>query len=341
MPSNTLNAPSHTPQIAVIGCGYWGKNLVRNYSQLGALKAIVDHHEDNTARLSKEFNVNIATLDEVLSDKEINGVVIATPGPTHFQLAQQALRAGKHVYVEKPLTLSVASAETLIREARQTKRIVMVGHLLRYHGAFEKLLSLVEEGALGRVRHVISTRFNMGKILSDEDVLWALGPHDISMVMALLGRAPQNVRAYGNDFLRSGIADHVNIRLDYGANVVADIRLSWMHPHKEHKLTVIGEKGMIVFDDLAPWDSKLTLYRPQLDWTDPSVIPAIPAPENIALEPSEPLRRECMHFLECIAQNSKPLTDDQEAIAVLGILERAAKDMQISSPVPEMKKAHS
>ena len=336
-----MNAQIATPQVAVVGCGYWGKNLVRNYSQLGALKAIVDHHEDNTARLSKEFNIKVATIEAVIADAAISGIVIATPGPSHFELAQQALRAGKHVYVEKPLTLSVASAEALAREARKANRILMVGHLLRYHGAFEKVLSLVQNGTLGPVRHVLSTRFNMGKILADEDVLWALGPHDISMVMALLGRAPQGVHAQGNDFLRPGIADHVTLRLDYGDNIAADIRLSWMHPHKEHKLTVIGEKAMLVFDDLAPWESKLTLYRPQLDWNDPDVIPSLPAPEHIPLEPSEPLRRECAHFLECIADGTAPLTDDQEAIAVLRVVERAAQDMQISSPHSQIKKAHS
>lgn len=315
---------SPTPKVAVVGCGYWGKNLVRNYAALGALGALVDHHQAHLEPLLAQFGCKAASFEDVLSDEAMNAVVIATPGKTHFALAMAALNAGKDVFVEKPMVLSVTQAEQLAKKATETKRILMVGHVLRYHAAYLKLEELAREGVLGNIRHIISTRYNLGKILDDEDVIWALAPHDLSMITGLLGTDPASVTAQGNSFLREGIADIATLRLDYQNGNSADVRLSWMHPVKEHKLTVIGDKAMAVFDDTLGWDSKLTLYRPALDWSDPDVIPAAGAPEKIALPPSEPLRAECEHFLASIANRTQPVTNHEEGLAVTRILERAA-----------------
>jgi len=333
------NSNPQTPRIAVIGCGYWGKNLVRNYAQLGALAAICDHHKELTDSLAAQFGGGVKTFEEILADKSIDAIVIATPGPTHFDLAMSALNAGKHVFIEKPMTLSAVTAEALAKKAEEQKRILMVGHVLHYHAAFAKLKELVKAGALGRIRQVISTRFNLGKILDDEDVVWALAPHDVSMIISLLGDKPLNVSAHGNSFLREGIIDAATLRLDYEDEASAEIRLSWMHPVKEHKLTVIGENAMAVFDDTQAWESKLTIYRPALDWKNPAVIPAPGTPKKISIPPSEPLREECAHFLNCIATGTQPITDQREGLAVTRIIEAAsallgAKNSFISQTSP-------
>jgi predicted dehydrogenase len=332
---NNTNKPSHSrnwPRVAVIGCGYWGKNLVRNFAALDVLAALADHHPEHVNALIAQFGGSAKTFEEVLADKSIPAVVIATPGHTHFELALAALNAGKHVFVEKPMTLSFASAETLARKAEKSKLTLMVGHVLRYHGAFVKLHAMAQAGAFGRIRHVISTRFNLGKILDDEDALWALSPHDISMIISLLGPNPSSISAYGNSFLREDIIDVATLRLDYDGQASAEIRLSWMHPVKEHKLTVIGEKAMAVFDDTQGWENKLTVYRPDLDWDNPAIIPAPGAPEKISLSPSEPLREECVHFLECVATSQQPLTHHREGATVTRIIEEASMQLAAMRP---------
>lgn len=337
-----MPVPLKTTKLAVIGCGYWGKNLVRNFASLGTLAAIADHNKKHTDALSVQFSVPAAEFEHTIQDPEISAIAIATPGPSHFDLAMQVLQAGKHVFVEKPMAMSVKEAEILGREAERQQRILMVGHVLRYHTAFRKLEELAQAGELGRIRHVTSTRFNMGKILSDEDAVWALAPHDISMVLAMLGPRPEHVTAWGDAFLRGGIADMATLRLEYPNNVSAKIRLSWMHPYKEHKLTVIGEKGMAVFDDTQGWDAKLTLYRPELDWNNPAVIPTMPVPQKIALQQSEPLLNECEHFLSCINTGRQPVTNHHEGLNVIRILEQASKALDLNNhPLSPQQRAFS
>jgi UDP-2-acetamido-3-amino-2,3-dideoxy-glucuronate N-acetyltransferase len=329
--------PQTVPRVAVIGCGYWGKNLVRNFAQLGALASIADHHKEHADALTAQFGGKVETFETILKDPSIAAVVIATPGHTHFDLGMSALKAGKHIFIEKPMTLSAVTAEALAKKAVETKRILMTGHVLHYHAAFARLKELAKAGTLGRIRHIISTRFNLGKILDDEDVVWALAPHDVSMIISLLGASPAAVTAQGNSFLRKGIIDVATLRLDYADEASAEIRLSWMHPVKEHKLTVIGEKAMAVFDDTLGWDEKLTLYRPGLDWKNPVVIPAAGAPEKIALPQSEPLREECAHFLHCVSTNTQPLTDHAEGLAVTRIIEKASAMLGNKNAEPRIR----
>lgn len=312
------------PRVAVVGCGYWGKNLVRNMSELGVLAALVDHSAARLAELTAKHGGRAATFEEVLADASIGAVVIATPGPSHHALASAALAAGKHVYVEKPIAMTGADVEDLIATGDGAGRTLMVGHILRYHPAFARLQALVAEGAIGRLRHVVSTRFNLGKILTDEDVLWSLGPHDLSMVTALLGAEPVRVTCAGDAFLRPGVTDLCNLRLTYAEGTSAEIRLSWMSPFKEHKLIVWGETGVLIFDDTRPWEEKLTLRRIGLDWANPAVTPDPGTTEPLPLPPGEPLKAECRHFLDACANGTRPTTDGREGLAVTRLLERAS-----------------
>jgi UDP-2-acetamido-3-amino-2,3-dideoxy-glucuronate N-acetyltransferase len=318
---------SKGPRVAVVGCGYWGKNLVRNFAELGALEALVDADQERAAELAGRHGGRPMTFAEVLAAPDIAAVVLATPGPAHFAQALDALDAGKHVYVEKPLTMSVPHAEQLVARAAERGRALMVGHILRHHAAFATLAEMVRAGAIGRPRHVLSTRWNLGKILADEDVLWSLAPHDLSMVTALLGLAPEHVTCQGDAFLRPGVADMATVRLTYAAGASAEIRLNWMAPFKEHRLIVWGETGCLIFDDTKPWEEKLVLRRMALDWADPPVTPGAGTTEPVPLPPSEPLKAECRDFLAAIAEGRPPLTDGREGLAVVALLARAERSM--------------
>jgi UDP-2-acetamido-3-amino-2,3-dideoxy-glucuronate N-acetyltransferase len=327
VPSPAPNA-TRWPRVAVIGCGYWGKNLVRNFAELGVLAALVDSHEERTAALAQKHGAQVRGFEEVLADEDIGAVVVATPGPAHIVHAMAALEAGKHVYVEKPLAMSLADARRLVERAETWGLTLMVGHILRYHAAFARLEAMASEGVIGPVRHVVSTRFNLGKILSDEDVIWSLAPHDLSMVTALLGPEPDRVHCLGEDFLRPGISDVATIRLVYGTRASAEIRLSWIAPIKEHRLTATGEKGSLIFNDVLTWPEKLVLRRPVLDWADPAVQPDPGTIEAIPLDTSEPLKAECQHFLDAVSSGTRPRTDGAEGAVVIRLIERALASLK-------------
>lgn len=316
------------PRVAVVGCGYWGKNLVRNFAELGVLSGLVDHHAELVAMLSAKHGGAVMGFDDVLSNEAIGAVAIVTPGPSHFDLARQALEAGKHVYVEKPMTMSAVEARQLAAIAATGKRTLMGGHILRYHAAFERLAELAMAGEIGTLRHVISERLNLGKILKDEDAIWALAPHDLSMILALMGREPETVHCTGDALLRPGITDLATLRLTYAGNRSAEIRLSWMAPIKQQRLTVMGEQGMLVFDDTRGWSEKLTLFKPGLNWVDPAVQPDPGTPVFVDIPQSEPLKAECRHFLDCAVNGSEPRTDGAESAAVLALIERAQASLK-------------
>jgi UDP-2-acetamido-3-amino-2,3-dideoxy-glucuronate N-acetyltransferase len=311
------------PRVAVVGCGYWGKNLVRNFAELGVLDTLVDPAQDRAGDLAAKHGGRVRNYDAVLADNSVEAVVIATPGPSHVTLAVAALESGKHVYVEKPLAMSLADSSRIAERAEALGRTLMVGHILRYHAAFVRLEEMARGGTIGPVRHIVSTRFNLGKILDDEDVIWSLAPHDLSMVTALLGREPDRVHCLGEAFLRPGITDLATIRLVYGDRASAEIRLNWIAPMKEHRLTAIGEKGSLVFNDVLPWPEKLVLRRPALDWADPAVQPDPGTIEAVPLDTSEPLKAECRHFLDAVANRIRPRSDGVEGVAITCLIERA------------------
>jgi UDP-2-acetamido-3-amino-2,3-dideoxy-glucuronate N-acetyltransferase len=316
-------------KVAVIGSGYWGKNLVRNYYELGALKLICDKNETVLAGFKKQYpGVDTClALHEVLSRKDIDGVVIATPAETHYTLAREALLVDKHVYVEKPLVLDEREGEELIDLALERKRVLMVGHLLQYHPAFVRLKELVSKGDLGRINYIHSHRLNLGKIRREENILWSFAPHDISMILSLAREEPESVMTTGGFYLHKKIADVTTTHFDFASGLRAHIFVSWLHPFKVQELVVVGDRKMAVFDDTRPWGEKLLLYPHEIKWQDNVPVPAKAEPEKVDIPQAEPLRVECQQFLECMTNGKQPITDGREGLKVLKILNASQRSL--------------
>ncbi len=315
--------------VAVIGSGYWGKNLVRNYHELGALKLICDKNETVLAGFKQQYPEvdTCLALHDVLSRKDIDGVVIATPAETHYTLAREALLANKHVYVEKPLVLDEREGEDLISLADERKRVLMVGHLLQYHPAFVRLKELASKGDLGRINYIYSHRLNLGKIRREENILWSFAPHDISMILSLAQEEPESVLTTGGFYLHKKIADVTTTHLDFPSGLRAHIFVSWLHPFKVQQLVVVGDRKMAVFDDTLPWGEKLLLYAHEIKWQDNVPVPAKAEPEKLDIPQAEPLRVECQRFLESITNGKQPLTDGREGLRVLKILNASQRSL--------------
>jgi UDP-2-acetamido-3-amino-2,3-dideoxy-glucuronate N-acetyltransferase len=325
-------AGSGQPQVAVLGCGHWGRNLVRTFAERGALAAVVDPDAEAAAALAERHGTVARSLDEVLADPAVDAVVIAAPAARHGELALAVIGAGKHVYVEKPLALDVAEAEAVVEAAERAGVVLMVGHLLQYHPAFLALRSLVADGSLGQLRYLYSNRVNLGRFRREENILWSFAPHDLSMLLALVGDEPDHVSAVGATFLSSGIPDVTTTHLGFPGGQRAHVFVSWLHPFKEQRLVVVGSDAMAVFDDLQPWESKLTVYEHGVSWDGATPVP-VPAEGNpIPLEVAEPLGLECDHFLDCVRDGSVPRTDGREGLRVLRVLDAAQRSL--ASPPP-------
>lgn len=309
-------------KIAVVGSGYWGKNLVRNYHQLGNLSLICDKNEIILKSFKEQYPEieSCLAFNEVISKNDIHGVVIATPAETHYRLAREALLANKHVYVEKPLVLDEKRGQELIDLAREKQLILMVGHLLQYHPVFVHLKMIVSTGELGRINYIYSHRLNLGKIRREENILWSFAPHDISMILSLAGELPENIYATGGNYLHQKIADVTTTHLEFPSGLRAHIFVSWLHPYKEQKLVVVGDKKMAVFDDTRPWENKLLLYPHQIKWQNNIPVPDKADPERPNIQQKEPLKQECLQFLKSIADGHRPFTDGNEGLRVLRIL---------------------
>ncbi|MBU1273950.1 MAG: Gfo/Idh/MocA family oxidoreductase [Proteobacteria bacterium] len=313
--------------IAVIGCGYWGKNLVRNYQELGALRLVCDSDAGRLEKVKEQYP-EIETSHnpmQAFARDDISGVVIATPAESHYDLAKAALNAGKHVFVEKPLVLDQFQGNELVELARQRELVLMVGHLLQYHPAFIKLKEMAQAGELGRINYICSHRLNFGKIRREENILWSFAPHDISMILTLAGEMPNKVMATGGYYLHQEIADVTTTHLDFPSGLKAHIFVSWLHPFKEQKLVVVGDSKMAVFDDTLPWGEKLLIYPHKINWQNHQPVPNQGQPETVVVPQIEPLRNECQHFLGCIANNEQPLTDGSEGLSVLEILKASQR----------------
>lgn len=314
-------------KIAVIGCGYWGKNLVRNMAQLGVLSAVVDGTPAGRAR-AKEIAPDadvFANVDEVLSNPEIVAVVIATPAETHALLVEQALNAGKDVLCEKPLTLRLEDGKRLVQLAKTEQRILMVGHLLEYHPAVRKMIDMCQQGKLGKIFYVYSNRLNLGKIRREENILWSFAPHDIAIILRLLGDIPYEVIATGGSYLQPNIADTTITQMLFNNGVRAHIFVSWLHPFKEQRFVVIGEKNIISFDDV---DKKLILHHQHVDFDiERMPIPVRGEGEEISFAVDEPLRLECEAFINAINTRWPPLTDGDSALNVLNVLQAAQRSL--------------
>ena len=315
-----MTVRTEAPKVAVVGCGAWGTNVARCFAELGALAAVVDHHPERANALAGRHGVRAVPLEAALADPAIAGIAVATQPSTHRPIAEAALEAGKHLLVEKPLTLDRDGSEALVRDAAARGRVLMVGHILRFHPGFAALQRLVAGGALGRLRRIHASRLNLGAIRAEEDALWCLAPHDVSMILALAGESPTAVTGFDERPLGRAPADAAMLRLGFASGLSATIQVSWLHPIKEHRLAVIGSEAMAVFDDTKGWGEKLTLYRHRVT---PELRIERGTPEAVPVEPGEPLKEECRHFLRCIAEGTAPLTGGVEALAVADVLVRA------------------
>jgi UDP-2-acetamido-3-amino-2,3-dideoxy-glucuronate N-acetyltransferase len=315
--------------IAVVGCGYWGKNLVRNFAELRALHTICDVDPtklEDYKSLSPQVKLQ-TDYHKVLADGEIQGVVIATPAVTHYLMAKEALRSGKDVLVEKPLALEVEQGEELVELAEKGKRVLLVGHLLEYHPAVVKLKELIDKGELGKINYIYSSRLNLGKFRTEENILWSFAPHDISVILLLLGEMPQELSAHGGYYLHQDIADITLTTLGFKNGVKAHIFVSWLHPYKEQKLVVVGDKKMALFDDANPKD-KLFLYSHEIEWVDRKPIPHQKQPEPVAVPLDEPLKIECQDFLTCIQTRKRPRVDGRKGLEVLQVLAHCQRSLE-------------
>jgi UDP-2-acetamido-3-amino-2,3-dideoxy-glucuronate N-acetyltransferase len=324
--------------VAVVGAGYWGKNLVRNFHDLGVLSLVCDANRSIEAGFRHDYE-NVRFCQEyaaVLSDPSIDAVALATPAVTHFEMAKAALEAGKDVFVEKPLAIDVRHGEAVVALARATRRIVMVGHILRYHTGILKLQQLIRDGVLGKINYLYSNRLNIGKIRTEENILWSFAPHDISVMLALLNEMPSRVSCQGGGYLNHDVTDVTLSHFDFPSGVQAHIFVSWLHPVKEQRLVVVGSEMMAVFDDTA--EHKLRLYPHRVEWKNrvPTAVKA--NAEIVALEDREPLRSECEHFVECVTSRRSPVSDGAEGLRVLRVLDacqRALVDGVVTlEPVP-------
>jgi len=327
------------PQVAVFGCGYWGKNLVRNFHALGALRWACDVQEEPLRQAQKDFGVRTSRdLNSILQDDQVEGVVIAAPAVEHFALARKSLLAGKDVFVEKPLSLRSSEGRELIALARDGKRILMVGHILEYHPAIHALKELVRKGELGRIQYIHSSRLNLGKLRTEENILWSFAPHDISAILYLLGETPARASAQGGSYLNPPLVDTTLSTLDFASGVKAHIFVSWLHPFKEQKLAIVGSNKMAVFDDVQS-ENKLTLYAHHINWFDRKPVAERDGGQVIPILKAEPLRLECAHFLECIRTRQRPRTDGESALRVLEILEACEHSLREKGVPVEVQKS--
>ena len=310
-------------KVAVIGCGHWGKNLLRNFFELGALNSISDPSEDLCRKFSAEYNVPALDYSEVL-ESDCDGVVISAPARLHASLAQEAFAAGKHVYVEKPLAMTLEEADAIIDAGRKANRHLMVGHLLQYHPIFARLRDLVKQGALGEMQYMYSNRFSLGKIRAEEDVLWSFAPHDISMILSLTDRLVKSVRCEASDILQKNICDVARVRIEFEDGLTGHISCSWLHPYKEQKLVLVGNKGMAVFDDTLEWSQKLALFEHKVDMNTLPPEPQKSDVRYVEVPEAEPLKIECQYFLDLMNGKARPLTDGFEGRAVLEVLTEAS-----------------
>lgn len=307
-------------KVAVIGCGYWGRNIVRTVHELGALAAVADVAPKAAEAEAAKYGVTAMPIDAIIAARDIAGVLIATPAETHKSLALQALASGKHVFVEKPLALSVAEGLEMKAAAEAAGRTLMVGHLLQYHPAFVALRELVRRGELGALRYAYSNRLSLGKFRLEENAMWSFAPHDVSMILSLFGEQPHSCSWSGGAYVTAGVEDECRLDMAFSGGRRAHVFASWLHPFKEHRLVVVGETAMAVFEDSAAGADKLRLYKYAIERSGRSLEPSKSPPVAIHYSDEQPLKMECAHFLDCVAGRSRPLTDANEGLAVLRVL---------------------
>ncbi|MDW8132714.1 MAG: Gfo/Idh/MocA family oxidoreductase [Candidatus Calescibacterium sp.] len=325
-------------KLSQIGLGYWGENIFRNVIKI--LKSnenidsflIFDTDKEKPKYILSKYSEDIkntkvtiaSNIEDLISS---DAVLISTPASTHYELAKFFLKTQKHVFVEKPLALNTQQAIELKTLSEQNQKILMIGHLLLYHPAVRKLKELIKQGKLGKIHYIYSNRLNLGKLRTEENILWSFAPHDISVILYLLDEEPTNVEAFAGSYITENIFDITLTTMEFSNNIKAHIFVSWLNPFKEHKLTVIGSNGMIVFDDLS--QEKLFFYPHKIEWKEGKIPTTQKSdPQVIETEKSEPLYNEILHFIECIEHNKQPLTNADEAIRVLRIIEKSEESIK-------------
>jgi len=328
---------SHSERyVAVVGCGYWGKNLVRNFAELGVLRAICDANDETLMAFQQQYGAEgVTSFHQVLAMPDVQAVVIATPAATHAELVLQALAAGKDVFVEKPLALTLEDALKIQAIAQKHDRILMVGHLLEYHPALVKLRTLMDDGKIGKLQYLYSNRLSTGKVRTEENVLWSFAPHDICAILGCVGQLPRSVQAVGSTHLGT-VEDVCWINLEFDHNIKAHIFVSWFHPFKEQRLVVTGDYGSLVFDDVSS-DSKLVFYEQTVELQQHTPVLKKVAQSSIPLPSGEPLKAECQHFLDCIQSRQTPITGIQNGIDVLTVLQAAQQSLKSQGKVITLK----
>jgi len=321
-------------KIGIIGAGNWGINLVRNFCKISGTDniSVCDLDNKRLSLIESEYTgiKTFLNYDEIISSGEIESIVVSTPAETHYEIAKKALLAGKHVFVEKPMTLEVDESEELIEIAKSNRLTLMVDHLLIYHPVICRMKELIEKGELGKIYYLYSQRLNLGVVRSKENALWSLGPHDISVVLYLLNEFPSRIEASGGVYIQESqkIEDAVFLHLSFPSGVDVHAHLSWLDPHKTRKMTIVGDKKMVVFDDMEP-RNKLTIFDKGVEWTEKGGISVrygdIYIPSIILYEP---LKAVCEHFIYCVENSQKPKSDGDSGLKVLKVLKKAQESLE-------------
>jgi UDP-2-acetamido-3-amino-2,3-dideoxy-glucuronate N-acetyltransferase len=319
--------------IAVVGCGYWGKNLVRNFSELEVLSSICDPDTEIANKYASQYNVKNSSFIEIINDLNIKGVVLAVPAPLHASMAIEAMNKGKHVFVEKPIAMNETEAELMITTAKKNNVKLMVGHLLQYHPIFKKILKIVNANEIGELNYIYSNRLSFGKIRTKEDIIWSFAPHDISMILSLAGQDPEFIITKSTSIIQKNIADTATIHMEFKSGLKSHISVSWLHPYKEHKLVVSGKSAMLVFDDTKPWNEKLALYPYEVVSSKGIINLKKSDVKYLEVPEEEPLKNECQDFIDVVEKNIKPMTDGAEGLRVVKVLSAASKSKTINEAV--------
>lgn len=332
-------------KLGIIGCGYWGANLVRNFHQTDdcVIKTVSESSESRREYVKENYpDIDVTPVyNDLLNDKEIDAIIIATPASSHFPAASESLMAGKHVFVEKPLSLNSKDAEELVSLADKTGKILMVGHTVIYNEPIVKVKELIDSGELGEIYYAYASRVNLGKVRSDVNVMWNLAPHDVSVLLYLLSKKPIKVAARGFSYIQENIEDVVYLNIGFENNINAQIHLSWLDPNKRREITIVGSKKMLVYDDISP--ERIKIYDKGIDkqnkneylgeYKDFGEYQLIQRAGDMMIPKvniNEPLKIECQHFIDCINSGEEPITSGRSALDVIRILEAANSSLKNS-----------
>ena len=323
-------------KLGLIGAGYWGKNLIRDFNKIGFIDTICEINDELIDEYKKTYpNLNYTNKwSDLLDNTEITAICVSLPAEMHYKFVKEALLADKDVYVEKPITLDIDEAKELVDIANEKQKILMVGHLLHYHPAVQKIKEIIANGEIGKVKNIIANRFNLGIFRTQENVLWSFAPHDISVILSLCGnKLPTWVKCNGQSVLTNGVHDITNsiLKFENGNEIYVNVNVNWLNPYKEQKMSIIGDKGMILFDDMEK-ESKLKIYKNYIKWSanlmpQPMANQTIPEIVKISSDNS-PLVQECQHFMDCCTNRTKPITPGEEGVRVLRVLDALSKSLK-------------